>query len=672
MYQNKLINYPCIFILFILISAVPIYAQTHESEKPEEQEEKVIYILEPIEVRGERSRDLIENPSLESSGLELSSSVVNEYEMEKQGAKSLIDGLEYVPGSWIKTRGRKVKQFFSVRSQKYPYPGYAVDGALQREFHEMPYFFSSADIERIEVIRSSAALLKGPSGIAGIVNIIPKKYEKAETTTQIEYGTFDNCRFHLSHGATEGELSYAVGLSSYHTDGPEGKNAAENMTNFRGRLGWQPMENLSITTNLFHLYGKRELARAEPPASARFREGIEKYDPFQSTLANLKAYYRPIERTSTQLLLHYVDRDHIFISEDEAAHESIREWDYEWGLNLVQSLSVSENNVVRVGGYYNHWIAPNGKRFYAGNRCDLETVSAVVVDEHRFGQLMVDVGLRWAKTYINDYAKARESFDMGSSPKVFGKLDSVMDEWEPSIFNGSLGATYYLSNSFSLHLNVAAGQIEPRKGTLDVNHNEPKNEKRIKLDLGVRAMQDGIGQVSVVGFYTKQEDAIAFSGKTEEVEGQIMELYLNRNQDGGGLECELRSVPLFNVAQIFMNVTAMKSRAEFEGEMTRNEELPQIIMNSGVYASKSQLELNIFGKFVSSYESTRFVPSTKGPQPLGDFFTLNASIGWSLGDESLTRIYLEGKNLTNKKFSTVVGYPDYGRRFTVGLRRIFK
>ena len=657
-------------IFSILLLSGQIYAQTDEPEKKEEKQET--FVLEPIEVRGKRARDLIAEPMLESPGLELSTTIVNEAEIEKQGAKSVIDALEYVPGAWIETRGRKVKQFFSVRGQKYPYPGYAVDGTWQREFHETPYFFSSADIERIEVIRSSAALLKGPSGLTGIVNIIPKKYRIPETSTEIEYGTFDTYRFHMSHGASAGVLSYAVGLSSYHTDGPEGKNAAENMTNFRGSLRWRPIGKLSIRTNLFHIYGKRELAKAELPAATKFREGIEKFDPFQTTLANLKAYYRSSEKASTELLLHYTDRDHTFISEGDASHESTREWDYEWGINLVQSLSFLKNNVIRVGGFYNHWIAPNGKRFYAGSRCDLETVSSVIVDEHSFGPLSANAGLRWTKTYINEYAKTREAFNIGGSPMTFRELTPVVDEWEPSIFNGSIGAAYNLSRHLSFNFNLAAGQIQPRKGTLDVKHKEPKNEKRVKLDLGVRAMQDGVGKLSVVGFYTQQKDAIVFSGQTEEVNRHIMELYMNRDQDQLGVEFEVRSVPLFNTAQIFLNTTAMKSRAESEGEMKRNKELPRFIMGGGLYASKSNLDLNIFGKFISSYESTRFVPKTKGPQPLGDFFTLNANIGWSFGEKGLTKICLEGENLTDRNFSTVVGYPDFGRRFTIGLQKAFK
>jgi len=657
--------------------------QKEASEKPKREED--VYVVETVEVMGERLRDVIVEPMSESPGLELSTSLVRQAEMEKQNAKTVVDALKYVPGAWVETRGRKVKQFFSVRGQKYPYPEYAVNGAWQREFHETPYFFSSDDIERIEVIRSSAALLNGLSGLAGIINIIPKEYKEPETSSEIEYGAFDSYRFHMSHGATSGDVSYAVGLGSYHTDGPEGKHAVEGMTNFRGSLHWRPTEKLSLRTNLFHLYGKRELARAEPPAAKRFQETLERFDPFQATLGNVKAHYRLSEKASTELLLHYTDRDHAFINEAETPHESTREQDYEWGINLTQALSLVEDNVLRVGGLYNHWIAPNGKRFYIGRRSDLETISAVIVDEHRFGPLSLDAGVRWAKTYINEYG----AFNINGSPKGFNKVSPVKDEWEPSIFNGSLGAAYYPSKSLSFHLNLASGYIQPRRGTLDVNLKEPENERRVKLDLGVRTMQERIGQLSLVGFLTQQRDAIVLSEKTEELDGRIMELYMNRDQNQLGVEFEVRTVPLFDVAEIFFNATAMRSRAESfvfvakeelrrkrytKGEMERNEELPRFIAGGGIYASKSNIDLNILAKFVSSYESTRFVATKEGtpptPQPLGDFLALNANIGWSFGKKHRTRFYLEVENLTDRAFSTVVGYPDYGRRFTVGMRKI--
>ena len=647
--------------------AMPLCVRAEDSEEEEAGE---TYIMEPIVVEGERMRDVIADPMSESPGLELSTTIVNEAQIERQGAETVIEALEYVPGAWVETRGRKVKQFFSIRGQKYPYPEYAIDGEWQREFHETPYFFSASNIERIEVIRSSAALLKGLSGLVGIVNIIPKRYEKPESSAEIEYGTFDTYRFHLAHGARAGNVSYAVNAGSFHTEGPEDRNGVEAVSNFLGSVGWDPAENLSFKANIFHLYGKRELIRAEsPPAAERYAVTSERFDPLQTTLANMRAYFRPSDRASTELLLHYIDRDHNFLSEPGDPHEATREWDYEWGMNLTQALALSDSNNLRVGGLYNHWIAPNGKRFYVGSRNDLETISAVVVDEHHFGPMVVDAGIRWVKNYINDYA----AFNIGGSSKGLKNVDPVKDQWEPSIFNGSIGAVYYLPQGLSLHLNLASGYIQPREGTLTVDMEDPENERRTKMDLGVRAVRGGIGQLSVTGFLTQQDNAIVLSGKTEEIDGRIMELYLNRNQDQLGVEVEARTVPLLKSIEPFLNVTAMRLRADSGDEMVSNEEQPDLIMSGGVYASKMGFDLNVLWKYVSSYESTRFAagdPPT--PQPLGDFHSLNATVGYSFGRKHRARMYLEIENLLDEDFSTMVGYPDLGRRFTVGLRQSFR
>lgn len=636
--------------------------------------EKNAYVMGSVEVIDTRLHDVVAEPMLESVGLEPSTTVIDNSKMIKQGAKTLIDALEYVPGAWVETRGRKVKQFFSIRGQTYPYPEYAVDGAWQREFHELPYFFSSSDIERIEVVRSSAALLTGLSGLTGIVNIIPKKYKEPESSGEIEYGTYNTYRVHLSHGATRDKIGYAFSVQPGHTDGPERKNAIEGMTNFRGSLYWYPTQKLDIQTNLFYLNGMRELARAVPPADLKLQTTLEKYDPFRAMLFNVKTRYRSSEKASSEVIVNFADRDHTFLSRSDAdpRGSSNREHDYEWSMNVIQSLSLSRKNVLRFGGLYNHWIAPEGKRFYTGKRCDLEAYSAVVVDEHRFGPVVADAGLRWAKTFINEYG----AFSINESTTPFKNVPPIINKWQPSIFNASAGAAYYLSNNLSLHFNTASGFIQPDRGTLDIDLNDPKTEKRFKLDIGIRPVHEKIGQLSVVAFFVQQKDAIVLSGQIKTVNSRIMELYLNRDQYQVGTELEILSPKYFNTINFFTNLMAMKSQGEFDGKMKRNKELPQCIIGGGVNIFKSKFDLNIFWKYLSSYESTRFVAVVKGkpalPQPLGDFIALNGTAGWSIGERHLTRVYLEIMNITDRNFSSVVGYPDYGRRFTVGVKQTFR
>lgn len=199
---------------------------------------------------------------------------------------------------------------------------------------------------------------------------------------------------------------------------------------------------------------------------------------------------------------------------------------------------------------------------------------------------------------------------------------------------------------------------------------EPENERRLKLDIGGQRAFEGIGRISAVGFLVHRKNAILLSGQTQTVNGLLMELYANRDQRQYGVELEARSDFLHKNADVFFNAMAMRSQDAQNGGMMRNREQPQIILSGGIMAEKSGWEMNVFGKRVSGYESARFVAGGQPPQPLGNFLVINGSVGRRF-DRGM-RVYLDVQNLTNRAFSTVVGYPDYGRRWTIGMSQKLK
>jgi len=629
--------------------------------------------FDSVVIISKKKHNYISTPTLEPLSMKTVTTRVSRHDIERQGATSLIDAIKFIPGALTETRGRKVKHFFSVRGQKYPYPDYAINGIWQREFTEMPYFISANDIEEIEIIRSSAALLTGLSGLAGIINIKTRNYKQPETSAELEYGTFNTLHLHASHGASYEKISYAAGLGYDKTNGPDKKNGAEKIGNLFSRINWHPSKELNVSANLYYLDGKRELALAEKPAGKRFREEISSYDQIRSTLSNLKLNYKPNNNVSTEVQIYYTDRKPVFKVENINTKEIIEtsEKDREWGINLIQVLNISEKNILRFGGLYNHWIAPNGKRFYVGRPCDLETISGVLADEHDFGLITVDGGIRWTRTYMNEYG----AFNIDGSGNLFSGVDPVINEWQPANLQVTLGFSWHLSTEWSIFYHSATGKIKPRKGSLDINLVEPQDEIRTKFDLGIQNKWKETGKIILTGFFVNQKNGIVYSGETHEQNGIIMELYKNRDEDHFGLEAEVLSPKLFNSFSASFNFTAMQSIAEEDGKMTKNIEFPVIITNGGIFYEKSGIDFNLFWKYVSQYKSSRFIPQIKGELPvfatLGDFFTIDISTGFTLGSTVSTRIYLKIQNLTNKKYSTVVGYPDFGRRFNLGIKTTF-
>jgi outer membrane cobalamin receptor len=626
---------------------------------------EVAQISQIVTVDTESPLTKMKNPQLESASLQTATSQIDKLEIEKQGAKTVVDALNYVPGAWTETRGRKEKQLFSVRGQRYPYPEYAIDGALFREFIEVPYFLSAEDVERIEVLRSSAALLTGISGLAGVVNIIPREYEKRETRWLAEYGSMNSYRVHIAHGQKVGDFSYGLGLGDSHTDGPEGRHGAEKMLNLFANTTWNPGK-FSIRGTALFSEGKRDLVQAEPPAAAQYRTALQRYDPVQDVAGSLKILYRPVDWASTQIIIGYSNHHNKFIDDTNGIPQESHDYDHEWNLNLIQAFAASKQNVLRIGTNYNHWIAPYGKRFYSGRRTDLETCSVAVTDEQSIGRLLLDGGLRYQRTYINEYG----AFNIEGTANAFKNVPSIRNVWQPGEPSGSAGATYYLTPKLSLRANFLSGVIEPRNGILTAKMSEPVNEHRQMWDLGFRLIRDTIGEFTLTGFYLRQKNAIVLSGSTAKVNGQLVELYLNRDQNSKGLEFEFKSRPLIGNISAFFNMTAMDPQARFNISMSRDTETPQAIMSAGVLGKMRGFDYNIFWKYMSSYANSRFADPAV-PQPLGDFHAVNLTVGRMLDHNEKIRICFEAVNIGNSRYSTVVGYPDYGRRLDIGIRQLF-
>jgi len=612
-------------------------------------------------------RSLLKEPYTEPFSLLPAVSTVTSGQIQGQGAINLIDAMKYVPGGLTETRGRQVKQFFSVRGQKYPYPDYALNGIWQQEFEELPYFISASDIEKIEIIRSSAALLTGLSGLAGLINIKTREYSSPETLIELEYGTFNSIHTHLSTGNKTGRLAYAAGAGFDKTDGPAGKHSKETMGTLYSRFNWQLSDDLSVLGNIYFLDGSRELTIAEPPADQRYINMIQNFDPYWSLLSNIKMIYRPGQKLSSELQVFYSYRNPKF--NDEVTLISTNEKDIEWGMNFMESVAIKGTNTLRFGGLYDHWLAPNGKRFYTGKKCNTETFSVVLVDEQRLGKITLDAGMRWTKTYLIDYA----AFNIEGEGGAFKNVTPVTEEWEPAVVQGSLGASFNPTNKLSFNFNSAVGQVKPREGTLDLNLDVPLNETRLKFDLGAVRQLGNSGRISLAAFAVLQKNAIALSGTifTDTTTGIIRELYVNRDQDQTGLEFELLAPKIAGLIEPFFNISFMRSKMRSEGEMVINKENPVVISSGGFYLEQKNLDLNIFFKYVSAFENTRFAPKTSGPQPLGDFFTIDLKGGYTFRGKQEIRIYLRARNLTDRKYSTVVGYPDFGRMLYLGINLNF-
>ncbi|MFC1495248.1 TonB-dependent receptor plug domain-containing protein [Thermodesulfobacteriota bacterium] len=653
-----------LLLLILMVLNTPVLADDNEvSDETETYTLSEVHVTAPAD-RFSRlpERDLIERPFTESPGLDTATSVIGRPEIEEMHPFSLVDAMNYVPGSWTETRGRKVKKFFSVRGQRYPYPGYLVDGAWFREFHEINYYMSAANFDRIEVLRSSSALLLGPGGLTGMINLVPRVYDSKETQFEGLYGTNDMYRGNISHGSKGEKYNYALSLGQYHTDGPSNRNAEENMTNLYGRVQYLINSKFTFSWSNFYLEGDRQLKTALPPASNALQTRLDSFDPMKTYVTVARLRHQANKNQTTELAVNYGSRrleGHRVGSADWLEH------DYEYGATIVYSRELNRKNILRLSGLYNRWITPTGKRFYVGNRADILTYSAAAVDDHDFGKLDVSFGYRFTREYIKEFGGFNVEGSAGPLLSV-----KVNDEWSDPLHAINLGASYAITNIKSLFGNFAWGQLASQPGLLDINLQQPGAEDRFKFDLGFRQDIGSFGDISLSGFYVRRNNA-ALTSKAKVVLDSIdYALYASEDQKNYGVELDMHSRRFKTGIQFFLNGTLMETERTQNGAWLDDEEVPNFILSGGVTYTYKKLELGLYTKHLSAYENERFLPGGSAPAPLGDFTNYTGQVTYY--HDKGTKIYMRIENLADDEYSTVAGYPHDGTLYSIGLAKTFK
>ena len=666
----------------ILISVVGFNTKRITVQLPQKATEKLQVKLEPanrelgdVDVIGHQFL-ILKDTSIVREPLSVATAIsrISTVEIEKQGAVTLIDAMQYIPGAWTETRGRKVKQLFSVRGQKYPYPEYSIDGVWQSEFEETAYFMSTLNIESIEIVRSSAALVKGLSGLSGLIDVKTVKPKGKTTSVGVKYGSLNTFSANAQHGNNVNNIRYNVSASYFGTNGPENRNGKERVGNLNGLFEWQINDKLQISANTMFIYGTREIVIPVEPADPKLLNWKEKYEPIQTVVSSVKLNYRGSDKSETELQTNFAYRDPEYsiytISKD--SYNNYSERDYEYSLNLLHSRLFSTKNTLRLGGLYSHWVAPEGKRFYFGKKADVHTFSAVVADEHKAGRFVFDAGLR----LISDYIKEWGAFGIEGVGKKFTGVQPIKNETAPLIWQSVFGTSYLLSQSSSLHGHFAGGNVATRKGSFTSEGITPENEIRFQYDTGFKKVTAAGDELTFSLFYVDRKNAIAYSGETiSDDAANLMELYENRDKRNFGVEIDARKVlPVLHLS-LFVNFTFMKSEMRVNGEMEKDTETPEIISNAGIMYDYKSIDINVFANYIGAYENDRFVDKNwvaeNGKSPLGDFLSLNLTTGYTFGKSKNTRVYIETKNLTDVKYYTVAGYPDNDRMVFLGVKMNF-
>lgn len=608
-------------------------------------------------------RNPLATPNIEAESLNIAASVVEGEAIRAQNAGNLAEAIDMSTGVFTETRGRKEKNLSSFRGQIYPYPDFAINGVWQRSFWEVPSFFPAAAIGRIEMLRSGGAIMTGPNaGLVGVINVVPRRFDQQTTLLDLQGGSYGAIRSSAVHGNRLPGHDYTIGISGYSTDGPEHENAAERFGTLFGTWGWAPSEDLSLDFTGYGLTGKRELRRIQDPGRKDMQRWTEEFSPYTSYGGVLRALLTHDDYASTSLdlggVLRSADYSRRVPNQPDTEHLE-RDWEYNAG--VIHARSLIDDNVLRLGFQYNRWTCPDGKRYFVGKRMDVDTLSVVVMNEHEWDRLVMNAGARLTRAWYRDYTDT--TFNI-TGDRLSGHR--IENEWGDPALTGTMGAGYRLDHGMMLYAHAAMGSLEAPPGAVSETDAPLDREGRLILDGGISVENPALGSAKLGLFAAMRENAVLLTDTRIDREGEFFNTYANADIRHYGLEMEWRSAELLNVFTLFGNATAMNSKRSDGNGWTSYGEIPDIIASAGMSAAAGRYDISLFGKYVSRFENKRFAEDGEY-HDLGEFVDLNLTMGAGLGRDRATRIRASLKNLLNDKYSTVIGYPDYGFQAFIGL-----
>jgi vitamin B12 transporter len=247
MFKNKIDGTVCRHTL--LFSALLLFTLPSWAEEPAELEDLVVTAgLEPVSARDVAS----------------SITIITREEIELRQVKFLGDLLRDVPGfsvsqaggpgtqTQVRVRGAEANQLLVLMDGVR-----ANDPASVDEFQFQ--YASTANIERIEIIRGPQSAIWGTDALAGVINIIRRKDVADQyLAAEAEYGSFDSINLSADGGFRRDRLQLSGGIAYASTNGTnisrtgDEKDGAEN-TNANVSLEFDPSDSWSLLVSGQHV-----------------------------------------------------------------------------------------------------------------------------------------------------------------------------------------------------------------------------------------------------------------------------------------------------------------------------------------------------------------------------------------------------------------------------------
>ena len=578
--------------------------------------------------------EIIVSGNLDATTLErigVTASVVTREDLEDSGEDRVIDYIARLPGVDIRARGPVgTTSSITVRGAGQNYVRVLIDGidVSDTSGPQIAYDFGSlrtADVDRIEILRGGQGALYGSESIGGVVNIITRRAteEGMTQTAALELGSYSTLS--ASYGITvkEGELDYALTLSSIRTAGFSAADENDGNTEADGyradRLSFAVGHALANGGRL-EFNGFYELSRGEYDEQFPIEDGTPD-EATRNTALGLRAFAAlPTGAVDSEFTATYygINRetegtDGVFTAFNTYEGRRV-------GLAYLGRLDLSDASELRFGADLTlETYAQSGD--YGPGSGETETVGL-------FGEF------EFAPT---------EDFDVVATLRVdnhsqFGSFTTgrLAASWRPTadyVIRGSIASAFRAPSLYELYA--------PGSGNSDLDA-----ETSQSIDLGIERRFGDDNYVRATLFHNATDNLIDFPYPYENVPGTVTRQ---------GVELEL-GVALSELWRLDANYTYTEGEnPPLTGGNAWNLEFPT-----------HDISATLSGDVTDRLSATATLQHVMGRPTLADYTLVNASLGYDLTDRS--EIYLRIDNLLNEEYQTRAGYGTSDRAFYVGLR----
>jgi len=636
-------------------------------------------------------------------------------DIEELKPSNVFDLLQHAVGVVVTFQGRKKGYDLMIRGDSNY--AYIIDGAYvpvataSRLLQTLPV----SAIEQIDVVRDSTALTLGPlvtfDSASGALNsgfIVIRTRQSNKTEAELRgavesYGTFTASGYAGTAFAGGGNMpkSYFSGLvSQRRTDGPAGYNAWGNATTAMVKAG-VTTGILETNFELFQDHTRYGFQQAQPGQNTSALVAQRwSYAPIDSTLLTSNSKLTWDEHSSTLLILSYnsVSAQNVQGSNSSTAVTLVPDQTYTISANVRHNLQF-DHTLLQFGGEYVNFNSPTGQMFYAGYAHSEQTFSGYIHGEQGLfeDRVILDASARFDN---HDIIQGIDLYNQGNGSG--GSTGSGSGSGAGSGTGGGSGSgsgsgsgksstttaatsttttttyQYFYNRSLPLAKNFAGGAtfklIPQLVATARYSHTEQGGitgiisatgqqldpETQNKWEVGLEAPLWAFFRPGFNVFDTKIDNDKTPTSYTT-VNGYQTALWSQTNTERRGFELigngQLTSAyGLTSYRASWMHLTDVTSSTIAVYPAT----IPKNVVNFALTHNWQDYSGTIGLTYVSPFWSN-FNSADGLYHSIGNFVTIDMRLGRSF-DFGWTKANLSvyGRNITNRKYETVYGFPGWG------------